>query len=245
MFERKLFVRTNHYPDSSKTKPTTAAPDTTVSVAPVAQLDALAEGAATREPLEEAHADEVANGVIDSTAQTSASFESDSAGSAMQESDDSSSDGSDSSSESEDEPAISPAQADLDTAPVPSFSESMEIDSSERSASLSSPSAITHPSATSADEYVSQRHLSEQSQREASAESDGYEPPEPDAEVQSEGGSSYSPPPFSPALSGLVENTAVSAPSCDLAQADGELTSTPQVSEPLPRSDLQIGAPGV
>ncbi|KAJ5470322.1 hypothetical protein N7530_007679 [Penicillium desertorum] len=229
--------------DSSKTKPTTAAPDTTVSVAPVAQLDALAEGAATREPLEEPHADEVANGVIDSTAQTSASFESDSAGSAMQESDDSSSDGSDSSSESEDEPAISPAQADLDTAPVPSFSESMEIDSSERSASLSSPSAITHPSATSADEYVSQRHLSEQSQREASAESDGYEPPEPDAEAQSEG-SSYSPPPFSPALSGLVENTAVSAPSCDLAQADGELTSTPQVSEPLPRSDLQIGAPG-
>jgi hypothetical protein len=35
---------------------------------------------------EEAHADEVANGVIDSTAQTSASFESDSAGSAMQRS---------------------------------------------------------------------------------------------------------------------------------------------------------------
>ncbi|KAJ5048397.1 hypothetical protein NUH16_006895 [Penicillium rubens] len=229
----------------SKSKPTTAAPDTTVSVAPAAQLDALAEGAATRESLEEPHADEVANGVIDSTAQTSASFESDSAGSAMQESDDSSSDGSDSSSESEDEPAISPAQADLDTAPVPSFSESMEIDSSERSASRSSPSAITHPSTTSADEYVSQRHLSEQSQREASAESDGYEPPEPDAdaEAQSEG-SSYSPPPFSPPLSGLVENTAVSAPACDLTQADGELTSKSQVSEPLSRSDLQIGAPG-
>jgi hypothetical protein len=217
-----------------------------VPVTPAAQLDALAEGAATRGSLEEAHADEVANGVIDSTAQTSASFESDSAGSAMQESDDSSSDGSDSSSESEDEPAISPAQADLDTAPVPSFSESMEIDSSERSASRSSPSAITHPSTTSADEYVSQRHLSEQSQREASAESDGYEPPEPDAdaEAQSEG-SSYSPPPFSPPLSGLVENTAVSAPACDLTQADGELTSKSQVSEPLSRSDLQIGAPGV
>ena len=238
MFGTKLLVRTNHYPDFSKSKPTTADPDTTVPVTPAAQLDALAEGAATRGSLEEAHADEVANGVIDSTAQTSASFESDSAGSAMQESDDSSSDGSDSSSESEDDPAISPAQADLDTAPVPSFSESMEIDSSERSASLSSPSAITHPSTTSADEYVSQR--------EASAESDGYEPPEPDAdaEAQSEG-SSYSPPPFSPPLSGLVENTAVSAPSCDLTQADGELTSKSQVSEPLSRSDLQIGAPGV
>ncbi|CAG8138528.1 unnamed protein product [Penicillium nalgiovense] len=229
--------------DSSQTKPTTAAPDTIMPVAPVAQLDALAEGVAPRKPLEEAHADEVANDVIDSTAQTSASFESDSAGSAMQVSDDSSSDSSDSSSESEDEPATSPAQADVDTATAPSFSESMEIDSSVRSASQSSPSAITHPSATSADEYVSQRHLSEQSQRELSAESDGYEPPEPDAEALSEG-SSYSPPPFSPALSGLVENTAVSAPSCDLTQADEELTSTPQVSDPLPRSDLQIGAHG-
>lgn len=213
-------------------------------VAPVAQLDVLAEDAATREPLGETHADDVANGVIDSTAQASASFESDSAGSAMQESDDSSSDASNSSSESEDEPATSPAQADVDTATVPSFSEPIEIDSSERSASQSSPSAITHPSSTSADEYGSQRHVSEQSEREASAESDGYEPPEPDAEAQSEG-SSYSPPPFSPALSGLVENTAVSAPSRGLTQADEELTSTTQVSDPLPRSDLQISAPGV
>ncbi|CAG8899751.1 unnamed protein product [Penicillium egyptiacum] len=235
--------------DSSKTKPTTAAPDTPMPVAPVApvspvaQLDALAEGAATREPLEEAYVDEVANGVIDSTAETSASFESDSAGSAMQESDDSSSDSSDLSSESEEGPAISPAQADVDTATGPSFSGPMEIDSSERSASRSSPSAITHPSATSADEYVSQHHLSELSQREMSTESDGYEPPEPDAEAQSEG-SSYSPPPFSPALSGFVENTAASAPSFDLTQADEELTSTPQVSDPLPRPDLQVGAPG-
>lgn len=214
-------------------------------VAPVAQIDALAEVAATRQPLEEAYADEVANGVIDSTAQTSASFESDSSGSAMHESDDSSSsDSSDSSSESEDEPATLPAQVDVNPTTVPSFSEPMEIDSSERSASRSSPSAITHPSATSADEYVSQHHLSEQSQREESAESDGYEPPEPDADAQSEG-SSYSPPPFSPALSGLVEKTAVSAPSFDLTQADEELTSTPQVSDPLPRSDLQVGAPGV
>ncbi|KAJ6132271.1 hypothetical protein N7471_007486 [Penicillium samsonianum] len=213
--------------DSSKTKPTSAAPDTLMPVAPVAQIDALAEVAATQQPLEEAYADEVANGVIDSTAQTSASFESDSSGSAMHESDDSSSsDSSDSSSESEDEPATLPEQADVNPTTVPSFSEPMEIDSSERSASRSSPSAITHPSATSADEYVSQHHLSEQSQREESAESDGYEPPEPDADAQSEG-SSYSPPPFSPALS-----------------ADEELTSTPQVSDPLPRSDLQVGAPG-
>ncbi|KGO38887.1 hypothetical protein PEX2_072220 [Penicillium expansum] len=229
--------------DSSKTKPTTITPDTLMPVAPVVQLDAPAEGAATQASVEEAYAEEVANGVIDSTAQASASFESDSAGSAMQESDDSSSDSSDSSSESEDEPATSPAQADLHSATVPSFSGPMEIDSSERSASRSSPSAITHPSATSADEYVSQHHLSEHSQREESAESDGYEPPEPDAEAQSEG-SSYSPPPFSPALSGLVENTAVSAPSFDLTQADEELTSTPQVPAPLPRSDLQVGAPG-
>lgn len=245
IFEREPCVSTNHYPDSSKTKPTSAAPDTLMPVAPVAQIDALAEVAATRQPLEEAYADEVANGVIDSTAQTSASFESDSSGSAMHESDDSSSsDSSDSSSESEDEPATLPAQVDVNPTTVPSFSEPMEIDSSERSASRSSPSAITHPSATSADEYVSQHHLSEQSQREESAESDGYEPPEPDADAQSEG-SSYSPPPFSPALSGLVEKTAVSAPSFDLTQADEELTSTPQVSDPLPRSDFQVGAPGV
>lgn len=243
-FREKFCASTNHYPDSSKTKPTTITPDTLMPVAPVVQLDAPAEGAATQASVEEAYAEEVANGVIDSTAQASASFESDSAGSAMQESDDSSSDSSDSSSESEDEPATSPAQADLHSATVPSFSGPMEIDSSERSASRSSPSAITHPSATSADEYVSQHHLSEHSQREESAESDGYEPPEPDAEAQSEG-SSYSPPPFSPALSGLVENTAVSAPSFDLTQADEELTSTPQVPAPLPRSDLQVGAPGV
>ncbi|CAI7603964.1 unnamed protein product [Penicillium glandicola] len=231
--------------DSLKTKPTTitASPNTPIPVAPVAQLEPPAEGAVTEEPLEEACAAEVANGVIDSNAQTSASFESDSAGSAMQESDDSSSDSSDSSSESEAEPASSPARADADPATVPSFPEPMEIDSSERSASRSSPSVITHPSATSADEYASQRHLSEQSQREVSAESDGYEPPEPDTEAQSEG-SSYSPPPFSPALSGFVENTAVSAPSFDLTQADEELTSAPQVSDPLPRSDLQVGAPG-
>ncbi|CAI7670646.1 unnamed protein product [Penicillium viridicatum] len=229
--------------DSSNTKPTMAAPDTLMPAAPVSQLDASAEGAPTREPVEEAHAEEVADGVIDSTARSLASFESDSAGSAMQESDDSSSDSSDSSSESEDEPATSPAQADLDPTTMPSFSEPMEIDSSARSTSRSSPSGNTHPSATSADEYGSQHHLSEQSQREESAESDGYEPPEPDAEAQSEG-SSYSPPPFSPALSGLVENTAVSAPSFDLTQADEELTSTPQMSDPLPRSDLQAGAPG-
>ncbi|CAI7650288.1 unnamed protein product [Penicillium crustosum] len=229
--------------DSSITKPTTAAPDTLTPAAPVAELDASAEGAVTREPVEEAHIEEVADGVIDSTAQASTSFESDSAGSAMQESDDSSSDSSDSSSESEDEPATSPAQADLDPIAVPSFSEPMEVDSSERSTSRSSPSAITHPSAASADEYVSQHPLSEQSQREESTESDGYEPPEPDAEAQSEG-SSYSPPPFSPALPGLVENTTVSAPSFDLTQADEELTSTPQMSDPLPRSDLQVGAPG-
>ncbi|KOS41669.1 hypothetical protein ACN38_g7461 [Penicillium nordicum] len=209
--------------DSPNTRPTTTPPDTLMPAAPVSQLDASAEGTATRDLIEEAHAEEVADGVIDSTAQASASFESNSAGSAMQESDDSSSDNSDSSSESEDEPATSPAQADIDPTTVPSFSEPMEIDSSERSTSRSSPSAITHPSAASADEYVSQRHLSEQSQREESAESDGYEPPEPDAESQSEG-SSYSPPPFSPALSGLVENTAM--------------------SDPLPRSGLQVGAPG-
>ena len=213
-------------------------------VAPLAQLDALSEAAANREPLEEAFAEEVANGVIDSAAQTSASFESDSARSAMQESDDSSSDISDSSSESEDEPTTSPAQLDVDPATVPSFSEPMEIDSSERSVSQSSPSAITHPSANSADEHVSQNQLSEQSQRELSADSDGYEPPEPDADAQSEG-SSYSPPPFSPAISGLVENTGVSAPSFDLAQADEKLTSTPQVSDSLRRSDLQVGASGV
>ncbi|KGO68852.1 hypothetical protein PITC_077930 [Penicillium italicum] len=231
--------------DSLKTKPMMAAPGTLKPVASVVQLDAPAESVATRGPVEEAYDEEVTNSVIDGTAQASASasFESDSAGSAMQESDDSSSDSSDSSSESADEPTTSPAQPDLDSATVPSFSGPVEIDSSGRSASRSSPSAITHPSATSADEYASQHHLSEQSQREESAESDGYEPPEPDAEAQSEG-SSYSPPPFSPPLSGLVENTAVSAPSFDLTQADEELTSTPQVSDPLPRSDLQVGAPG-
>ncbi|KAJ5360486.1 hypothetical protein N7517_009677 [Penicillium concentricum] len=234
--------------DSLKTAPTTVAPDSTIPGAP-GQLETLAESAVTQEPLEKAYPGEVANGVIDSTAQASASYQSDSAGSAMQESDDSSSDSSDSSSESEDEPASSPAQADADSAIVPSSSEPMEIDSSERSAPRSSPSAITRPSATSTDEYASQRHHSEQSQREMSAESaesDGYEPPEPETEAQSEG-SSYSPPPFSPALSGLVENTAVSAPSFDLTQADEELTSAPQmsdVSDPLPRSDLQVGAPG-
>ncbi|KAJ5836671.1 hypothetical protein N7447_002697 [Penicillium robsamsonii] len=232
--------------DSSKTKPTATVSDTLIPGPPSGHLEAASENAVTQEPLEEAYTDEVANGVIDSTAQTSASYQSDSAGSAMQESDDSSSDSSDSSSESEDEPASSPAQADADSAIVPSSSEPMEIDSSERSATRSSPSAITRPSATSADEYTSQRHPSEQSRREVSAESDGYEPPEPETEAQSEG-SSYSPPPFSPALSGLVENTAVSAPSFDLTQADEELTSAPQmsdVSDPLPRSDLQVGAPG-
>ncbi|EKV12973.1 hypothetical protein PDIG_32000 [Penicillium digitatum PHI26] len=221
--------------DSSKTKPTTAAP--------VVHLNAAVEGAATREPVEVAYAEEVANGPNGSTAQVSASIESDSAGSAMEESDDTSSDSSDSSSESDDEPSPSPAQADIDPATVLSPSRPMEIESSERSVSRSSPSAFTRPSATSADEYVSRHHPSEQSRREESAESDGYEPPEPDAEAQSEG-SSYSPPPFSPALSGLVENTAVSAPSFDLTQAHEKLTSTPQVSDPLPRSDLQVGAPG-
>ncbi|KXG49898.1 uncharacterized protein PGRI_058660 [Penicillium griseofulvum] len=231
--------------DTLKTKPTTAAPSSLIPGAHVSEPEALAEGAVAQEPLEKAYASEVANGVIDRTAETSASFESDSAGSAMQESDDNSSDSSDSSSESEEEPVSSPSQADADAAIVPSFSEPMEIGSSVRSASRSSPSAITRPSANSADEYASQHHLSEQSQREESVESDGYEPPEPDTEAQSEG-SSYSPPPFSPALTGLVENTAGSAPSFDLTQADEELTPAPQisdVSEPSPRSDLQVGAP--
>ncbi|KAJ5165209.1 uncharacterized protein N7500_007039 [Penicillium coprophilum] len=233
--------------DSLKTQPTEAAPNTLVPVTPSSQQEAIAEAeaAVTQQPPEEVSAGEVVNNIIDNTAEASASYRSDSAGSAMQESDDSSSDSSDSSSESEDEAASTPVQVDADSATVPSFSEPMEVDSSERSAPRSSPSAITRPSASSCDEYPSQRDPSEQSRREMSVESDGYEPPEPDTEAQSEG-SSYSPPPFSPALSGLVENTTGSAPSFDLTRSE-KLTSEPHmsdVSDPLPRSDLQVGAPG-
>lgn len=234
----------NHLPDSCNPQPTTAVPDKLLPVEPVSQPAALPETLADGEPSGAASSDEVVDGAIDSSAQTSASFVSDSAGSAMDESDDSSSDSSESSSESEDEAASSPAQVGAESTTEPAHLEPMQIDSSVQSAPRSSPSAVTNPSAISADESTALRDLSIQSQREMSAESDGYEPPEPETDAPSEG-SSYSPPPFSPVLPGLVENTAISTPSSDPLQADEELTNTPQVSHPLPQPDLQVGAPGV
>jgi hypothetical protein len=88
MFGTKLLVRTNHYPDFSKSKPTTVR---------CYQLHRL--------PLRPHEPLQAILGWQRLLLVRLAAFESDSAGSAMQESDDSSSDGSDSSSESEDEPA--------------------------------------------------------------------------------------------------------------------------------------------
>ncbi|KAJ5794926.1 hypothetical protein N7457_001525 [Penicillium paradoxum] len=229
--------------DSVPAKPMTVSADKITRPAPLSPPAALTEGPIHREPPEEISIDEAENGAIDSAAQTSASFVSDSAGSAMDESDDSSSDSSESSSESEDEPVSSPAQIGIDSPIAPASSEPIEVDSSESSVSRSSPSVVTHPSADSADESIALHGLGAHSEREMSAESDGYEPPEPDTESQSEG-SSYSPPPFSPALSGLVESTAVSAPLFDTTQADEELTNEPQVSKSPSRPNLQVGAPG-
>ncbi|KAJ6001980.1 hypothetical protein N7522_007207 [Penicillium canescens] len=178
--------------------------------------------------------------------ETSTSYQTDSAGSAMDESDDSSSDEPDSSSD--DEPANSPVQADL-PATVPEFSEPMDIDSSNESESASSPSAAAHSDAEPADQHSSQHEDSERSVRESSAVSDAYEPPEPETDAQSEG-SSYSPPPFSPAPPSPpsppahVENTATSAPSVDITQADEALTNDNQVPAQLPQSDSQVGVLG-
>lgn len=179
--------------------------------------------------------------------ETSTSYQTDSAGSAMDESDDSSSDEPD--SPSDDEPASSPVQANI-PAIVPEFSEPMDIDSSGESESASSPSAAAHSDAEPADQHASQHEDSERSVRETSAVSDAYEPPEPETDAHSEG-SSYSPPPFSPALPSPpsppapVENTAASAPSIDITQADEALTNDHQVPAQLPQSDSQVGVLGV
>ncbi|KAJ5146099.1 uncharacterized protein N7515_000663 [Penicillium bovifimosum] len=226
--------------DSMNTKHITAP----TPVAPALQPQTPSETLISPVPCEEA-TDQAANGAIDDTAQASASIVSDSAGSAMDESDDSSSDSSHSSNEGENEPAGSPAHVGIDPAILPASSAAMAIDTPEQSPSQGLSSAFGDRDPASVEEFVTAHSPSIQSQREMSAESDGYEPPEPesDAAARSED-SSYSPPPFSPALPGLVESAAVSTQSCQETQADQELTNAPQVLEPLPQSALQVGAPG-
>ncbi|KAJ5317506.1 hypothetical protein N7508_002014 [Penicillium antarcticum] len=189
------------------------------------------------------HEPEDTRGSQEPAQETSTSYQTDSAGSAMDESDDSSSD--ESGSSNDDEPARAPVQADIPEN-VPEFSESMDIDSSDESESASSPSAATHLDPEPADQHTVQHEDNDRSGREISAVSDAYEPPEPDADAQSEG-SSYSPPPFSPAPPSppaSVENTATSAPSIDITQADEALTNDHQVPDQLPRSDSQVGVLG-
>jgi hypothetical protein len=178
----------------------------------------------------------------------STSYQTDSAGSAMDESDDSSSDEPDSSDD--DEPASSPVQADP-SAIVPEFSEPMDIDSSDESESASSPSAEVPSDSQPTDQHASQHEDGERSVRETSAVSDAYEPPEPDADADADAqseGSSYSPPPFSPAPQSPpapVENTAASAPSIDITQVDEALTKDHQVPAQSPQSNSQVGVFGV
>ncbi|KAJ5775658.1 uncharacterized protein N7511_000669 [Penicillium nucicola] len=175
--------------------------------------------------------------------ETCTSYQTDSAGSAMDESDDSSSDESDSSND--DEPASCPVQVDI-TEPVPEFSEPMDIDSSDESESVSSPSAAAKSSPGPVDQHAEHYEDGERSVRETSVVSDAYEPPEPEGDAQSEG-SSYSPPPFSPAPPSPpapVETTATSAPSIEIIQADEALTNDHQVPAQLPLPDSQVGALG-
>ncbi|KAJ5562697.1 hypothetical protein N7535_002858 [Penicillium sp. DV-2018c] len=227
--------------DSMNTKPITAP----ISVAPALQPQTPSEILVDQVPCEEAN-DQAANGAVDDTAQATASIVSDSDGSAMDESDDSSSGSSQSSNESEVEPAGSPAHVETGPAISPTSSAAMEIDTPGQSPSRELPSASGDHGLGPAEEYVAVHSPSVQSHREMSAESDGYEPPEPESDdkVQSED-SSYSPPPFSPALPGLVENAADSTQ--PEVRADEELTNAPQVLETLPhqpQSASQVGAPG-
>ncbi|CAI7658384.1 unnamed protein product [Penicillium bialowiezense] len=149
-------------------------------------------------------------------------------GSAMEESDDSSSDSSDSSDE-EDEASSSPVPAD-----VPAPAEPMDVESSRQSPSEDLPD-------------VNGSSPVDLSQRESSVESEAYEPPEPESDAQSEG-SSYSPPPFSPAPD-PVDIIAASMPSLDAAEPTAaeptaELTTAPQASDPPSQTDLQVGVLG-
>lgn len=168
------------------------------------------------------------------TASASTSSESDSDESAMEESDDSSSDESHA-SQSEDEPLGSPAHG----GDMTGFSDRMDIDSKQS------------VSGDSADVDGSRRD--ENFQRDASIESEAYEPPEPDTEARSESEfSDYSPPSFSPDPE-PVDSTADLAPSSEAAHPSAELTNAPQVSgSSLPQvSDqssqvgLEVGALGV
>jgi hypothetical protein len=152
-----------------------------------------------------------------------ASSDSGSEGSAMEESDDSSSDSSDSSDE-EDEVSSSPVPAD-----VPALAGPMDIGSSRQSQFEDLPT-------------VDGFSPGDLSQRESSDESEAYEPPEPEADAQSEG-SSYSPPPFSPAPD-PVDTIAASMPSLDAAQPTAELTTAPQVSDAPSQTDTQVGILG-
>ncbi|CAG7919220.1 unnamed protein product [Penicillium olsonii] len=149
--------------------------------------------------------------------------DSDSDGSAMQESDDSSSESSDS-SEDEDETSGSPAQVNAQGSAEP-----MDVDPSKQSSAEDS-------------EKMDGSDQNDTSHRESSVESEAYEPPEPDTEAQSEG-SSYSPPPFSPAPDPVDITTAL-APSFDAAQPTAELTNAPQVPGASSHTDLQSGTIG-
>ncbi|CAG8418044.1 unnamed protein product [Penicillium salamii] len=156
------------------------------------------------------------------TAPLSPSRDSDSDGSAMQESDDSSSESSDS-SEDEDETSHSPEQIDAQVS-----SEPMDIDPPMQSQTENS-------------EKSDDSSQNGPSQRETSVESEAYEPPEPDTEARSDG-SSYSPPPFSPAPDPVDITTALT-PSFDATQPTAELTNAPHVSG-ASQMDLQVGTLG-
>lgn len=162
------------------------------------------------------------------TAPASASSESGSEGSVMEESDDSSSDSSDS-GEDEDDASSSPVPASPVPVDVPAVAEPMDIESSPQ----------PQPEVAN----VNGDRTDAISQRESSVESEAYEPPEPGSDAQSEG-SSYSPPPFSPAPD-PVDSIAASMPSLDAAQPTAELTTAPQVSDAPSQVDLQAENLGV
>jgi len=89
----------------------------------------------------------------------------------------------------------------------------------------------------------SQQKETEQSRRETSAESDDYEPPEPETGAESPG-SAYSPP-LSPAPLAILDDPTHSAPEADQAPDAAFLSAPPAPSwESRPLTEV-LGAPGV
>ena len=181
---------------------------------------------------------------MDDTREVESLSESSSTGSSMDESSDSES--SDDSPSVQEELGTPSPLADLPTAPEAASDPSIDhsnVEAPDHALPDRLPSGAEDVDMVDDEHNESQQQEAEQSRRETSAESDDYEPPEPDTGAESPG-SAYSPP-LSPAPIAILDDPTHSAPEADQPPDEAFLSAPPVPSwESRPLTEV-LGAPGV